>query len=121
MANTSHAAKLDELVVTDSKEVIRVSNWVPGHWQGIESETRAHQIIQSRDPGLAPRFLAHITENHSRASLSDLEKCRAALARLHAFGIAKGRLHRNSFLVHDDGSVLIQGPFMGPPGGPWRQ
>lgn len=115
-------------VVTDAAEVVCVSEWFPGHWQGIENQTRIHQIIQSREPGLAPRFLAHVTENHSRvigflleripdareAGPADLEKCSAALARLHALGIVKSQLHRHSFLVRDDGSVLVQGPFEDP-------
>jgi hypothetical protein len=114
--------------VTDAKEVVRVSDWLPGHWAGIQNEARTYAIIQSRDPGLAPRFLAHITENRSRvigflleripdareASLADLEKCKIALARLHALGIVKRQLSRHSFLVRNDGSVLIQGPFTGP-------
>ncbi|KAK4105948.1 hypothetical protein N658DRAFT_460013 [Parathielavia hyrcaniae] len=106
--------------------VVRVLDWLPGHWVGIERDTRAHQIIQARDPGLAPRFLAHVTENGSRvigfllehipdareAGPKDLEKCRAALARLPTLGIAKGReLKRHSFLVKTDGSVVIRGPF----------
>ncbi|KAI5861163.1 hypothetical protein GGS23DRAFT_577422 [Durotheca rogersii] len=115
--------------VTDAKEVVRVSDWLPGHWVGIRNEARTYEIIQSRDPGLAPRFLGHITENRSRvvgflleripdareAGPADLEKCKTALARLHALGIAKGQLSRHSFLVRHDGSVLIQGPFTGPP------
>jgi hypothetical protein len=114
------------IVTGHAQEVVRVSDWLPGHWVGIERETRAHQIIQARDPSLAPRFLAHITENCSRvigfllehipdareAGLEDLEKCRAALARLHALGIVKaGELKRHSFLVNKDGSVVIRGPF----------
>ncbi|KAK3934514.1 putative alpha-galactosidase a protein [Diplogelasinospora grovesii] len=115
--------------VTDAQEVVRVSEWLPGHWVGIENETCTYEIIQSRDPGLAPRFLAHVTENGSRvigflleripdareAGPADLEKCKAALARLHALGIAKRKLSRHSFLVRNDGSVLIQGPFTGSP------
>lgn len=116
-------------VVTDAKGVVRVLDWLPGHWVGIKNESRIYEIIQSRDPGLAPRFLGHVMENRFRvigflleritdaheAGPSDLEECRAALARLHALGIAKGQLSRHSFLVRNDGSVLIQGPFIGSP------
>lgn len=115
--------------VTDAKEVVRVSDWLPGHWVGVENEARTYEIIQSRDPGLAPRFLGHVTENRSRvigflleripdareAGPADLEECRVALARLHALGIAKRQLSRHSFLVRNDGSVLVQGPFTGSP------
>jgi hypothetical protein len=115
--------------VTDAKEVVRVSDWLPGHWMGIQHEARTYEIIQSRDPGLAPRFLGHITENRSRvigflleripdareAGPADFERCKTALARLHALGIVKRQLSRHSFLVRNDGSVLIQGPFTGPP------
>jgi hypothetical protein len=109
--------------------VVRVSDWMPGHWAGIENEARTHHMIAERDPGLAPRFLAYVTENRSRvvgfllehvphareAGLADLDKCRAALARLHALGIPQRRLGRESFLVREDGSVLVRGPFEAPP------
>ena len=114
--------------VTDAKEVVRVSDWLPGHWVGIQNEARTYEIIQSRDPGLAPRFLGHITENGSRvigflleripdareAGPADWDKCKTALTRLHALGIAKRQLSRHSFLVRNDGSVLVQGPFTSP-------
>ncbi|KAK4154460.1 hypothetical protein C8A00DRAFT_14405 [Chaetomidium leptoderma] len=127
------------VLVEDAQEggeeevVVRVTDWVPGHWAGIESDARAYQAIQSRDPGLAPRFLAHVAENNGSASSrvigfllerinkggvvreagpAELGECRAVLARLHALGFLKGNtLSRHSFLVREDGSVLIQGPF----------
>lgn len=114
-------------VPTDAREVIRVTDWIPGHWVGIEADVRAHQIIQARDPGLAPQLVAHVTENRGRvvgfllervrgtreAGEADSDGCRDALARLHALGIAKGQLSRHSFLVREDGSVTIHGPFTG--------
>ncbi|KAI3395960.1 hypothetical protein diail_599 [Diaporthe ilicicola] len=110
---------------TDEEEVVLVTDWLPGHWRSIEHEARTNELIQARDPGLAPRLLAHVTENHTRvigfllerihdareAGPEDLDGCRAALARLHALGIARGDLRRHSFLVRSDGSVLVQGPF----------
>lgn len=110
---------------TDAKEVVRVTAWIPDHRVGVEIDARAHETIQARDPGLVPRLVAHVTENHSRvigfllervpgareAGAADLDACRAALARLHALGITKGQLSRHSFLVREDGSVMIQGPF----------
>lgn len=112
-------------VQTDASEVVRVTDWIPGHWVGVETDARAHETIQARDPGLTPRLVAHVTENHSRvigfllervdgareAGAADLDACRAALTRLHALKITKGELSRHSFLVRDDGSVMIQGPF----------
>lgn len=119
-------------VPTDGREVVCVADWIPGHWQGVEADARAHEIIQARDPGLVPRLVAHVTENHSRvigfllervpgareAGIADLDACRAVLTRLHALGITKGRLSRHSFLVLEDGSVMIQGPFTGSFGEP---
>ncbi|KAL2185709.1 hypothetical protein L209DRAFT_756948 [Thermothelomyces heterothallicus CBS 203.75] len=113
----------------EEARVVLVSDWFPGHWEGIDNETRAYRIIQERDPGLAPRFLAHVTENGSRvvgfllehvpdareAGPADSDRCRAVLGRLHALGIAKRGLSRHSFLVKGDGEVLVRGPFDGPP------
>lgn len=119
-------------VLTDGKEVVRVADWIPGHWPGVEADARAHEIIQARDPGLVPRLVAHVTGNHSRvigfllervpgareAGAADLDACRAVMTRLHALGIAKGRLSRHSFLVLQNGCVMIQGPFTGSFGEP---
>ncbi len=94
----------------------------------MENETRAYRLLQERDPGLAPRFLAHVTENHLRvvgfllkhvtdvreARAEDLENCKAILGRLQALGIAKRQLSRHSFLVKGDREVLVRGPFDGP-------
>lgn len=113
------------LPTTGGSEVVRVTDWIPGHCPGVETDARAHETIQARDPGLAPRLVAHVTENRARvigfllervpgareAGAADLGACRAALARLHALGITKGQLSRHSFLVREDGSVMIQGPF----------
>lgn len=117
-------------VPTDAKEVICVTEWMPGHFQGIEADARAHETIQAGDPDLVPRLVAHVTENHGRvfgfllervpgareAGAAELDACRAVLERLHALGIAKsakGQLSRHSFLVREDGSVMLQGPFTG--------
>ncbi|KAI0485381.1 hypothetical protein F4859DRAFT_379590 [Xylaria cf. heliscus] len=104
-------------------EVVGVWAWQPGHAHGISNESYVYSIIQSRDPGLAPRFLAHITDNGTRiigflleciagareAGPADLAKCKDALSRLHALGIAhSGLLVRHSFLVCGD-EVLLQG------------
>lgn len=111
-------------VATDAREVVCVTDWIPDNWVSTERDVRAHQTIQARDPGLVPRLVAYVTENHSRvvgfllervsgvreAGIADLDACRAALARLHVLGIPKGPLSRHSFLVRGDGSVMIQGP-----------
>ncbi|KAL2192539.1 hypothetical protein P885DRAFT_72886 [Corynascus similis CBS 632.67] len=97
--------------------VVLVSDWFPGHWMGINNETRAYRVIQERDPGMAQRFLAHVTENGSRvvgfllkyvpdarkAGPADLDRCRSVLGRLNALGIAKRGLSRHSFLVKANG------------------
>ncbi|KAI1361993.1 hypothetical protein F5Y08DRAFT_313347 [Xylaria arbuscula] len=106
-------------------EVIGFWAWPPGHAHGTADESHAYSIIQARDPGLAPRFLAHITDNGTRvigslleriadareAGPADLEKCKDALSRLHALGMAHGGLlMRHSFLVCGGGdTVLLQG------------
>ncbi|KAI5852054.1 hypothetical protein GGS23DRAFT_541688 [Durotheca rogersii] len=105
-------------------EVIGVWAWPPGHAHGIADESHVYSIIQARDPGMAPRFLAHVTDNGTRvigflleriadareAGPADLEKCKDTLSRLHALGIAYGGpLKRHSFLVCDGGAVLLQG------------
>ncbi|KAI1149053.1 hypothetical protein F4825DRAFT_68019 [Nemania diffusa] len=106
-------------------EVIGVWAWQPGHAHGIAKETHVYSIIHARDPGLAPRFLAHITDNGTRvtgflleriadareAGPADLEKCKDTLSRLHALGIAYGGpLKKHSFLVCGGGdAVLLQG------------
>ena len=110
--------------VAQGPDVVGVWAWPPGHAHGITDETHIYSIIQARDPGMAPRFLAHITDNGTRvigflleriadareAGLGDLEKCRNALSRLHALGIAYGGpLKRHSFLVRGDDAVLLQG------------
>lgn len=108
-----------------SPHSVLVIDWGPGHWQGVENETRINELIASYDPGLIPRLQAYVTENGSRvvgflleyipgareAGVADLTACRAALKRLHALGIAKWELRRHSFLVKGDGSVMVRGPF----------
>ena len=104
--------------------VIGVWAWEPDLYSAIATESHVYSLIQTRDPGLAPRFLGHITDNGTRivgflleqiggareAGLADMEACRDALRRLHALGITYGgSLRRHSFLVCRDGSVLLQG------------
>ncbi|KAL2136882.1 hypothetical protein VTI74DRAFT_608 [Chaetomium olivicolor] len=104
--------------------VIGVWAWEPGLDGPIANESHIYSVIQARDIGLAPRFLGHITDNGTRvvgflleriaeareAGPADFEKCEDALRRLHALGITYGGfLRRHSFLVCEDGTVLLQG------------
>lgn len=104
--------------------VVGIWAWQPGHAHGIAAESHVYSIIQARDPGISPQFLAHITDNGTRiigfllervadareAGPADLDKCRDVLSRLHALGIARGgRLWRHSFLVCGGDTVLLQG------------
>ncbi|KAK4149740.1 hypothetical protein C8A00DRAFT_18617 [Chaetomidium leptoderma] len=118
-----------DTTATVPSSVVCITQWMPGHDVSVGADSRAYERIAARDPGLAPRFLGHVAENgpESRvvgylvehlagvreAGPADLEACRAALGRLHALGLAKGPLRRHSFLVREDGGVLIQGPFVG--------
>ncbi len=129
------AAPNTTTTTTVPSSVVCITEWMPGHDVGIGADSRAYQRIAARDPGLAPLFLGHVTENGPgsrvtgylvehlagvrEAGPADLEACRAALGRLHALVLAKGPLRRHSFLVREDGGVLIQGPFLGEGPG-WR-
>ncbi|KAK3900967.1 hypothetical protein C8A05DRAFT_16788 [Staphylotrichum tortipilum] len=110
--------------------VVCITEWIPGHDLGVGADSRAYERISARDPTLSPRFLGHVAENGPgsrvigyllenlpdsvrEAGPADLDACRAALGRLHALGLAKAPLRRHSFLVRKDGSVLLQGPFVG--------
>ncbi|KND86786.1 hypothetical protein TOPH_08556 [Tolypocladium ophioglossoides CBS 100239] len=114
-------------IAAPGPEVVGVWAWHPGHAHGIAAESHVYSIIQARDPGIAPSFLAHITDNGSRvigfllkrvadareAGPADLDKCRDVLSRLHALGIAynesDGQLKRHSFLVCGGDKVLLRG------------
>lgn len=119
-----HPAGLCTPTAPVKPEVIGVWVWQPGNAHGISNESNIYSIIQSRDPGLAPRFLGHITDNDTRiigfllqrvanareAGPADLAKCKEALGRLHALGIVHTFLRRHTFLVcDDDDTVLLQG------------
>lgn len=87
--------------------------WQPPLSVGLGPESNIYGIIHGHDIG--PKFLAHITENHDRiigfmverlqariATISDLGKCKAVVAKLHSLGFAYGNLVRRSFLVVDN-------------------
>ncbi|KAG7110304.1 hypothetical protein HYQ45_010758 [Verticillium longisporum] len=82
-----------------------------------------YAAIEGHD--IAPKFLAHITENRGRvighmlerlkarlATIHDMGKCQAVLARLHGLGITHGGLSRHSFLIDDErGRAYLHGFF----------
>ncbi|KAL2126704.1 hypothetical protein VTI74DRAFT_375 [Chaetomium olivicolor] len=129
LPNLGPGVTTDEQPAAAIQDVIGIWAWQPGHAHGIANESRIYSLIQSRDPGLAPSFLGHITDNKNtrdervvgfmlervddgnlrEAGPADLEKCREALERLLRLGIAYPRLRRHSFLVRGDGAVLLQG------------
>ena len=112
-------------------DVVSSWAWPPGHAHAVADESHVYAALAALPadggPPLAPRFLAHITDNAGarvigalvervdggrvrEAGPADLAGCRAALGRLHALGFAYGGgLARDSFLVRGDGGVLMQG------------
>ncbi len=109
-------------------DVVASWAWPPGHAHAVADQSRVYAALAALPgPPLAPRFLAHVTDNAGarvigalvervdggrvrEAGMVDLEGCREALGRLHALGFAYGGgLARHSFLVREDGGVLMQG------------
>lgn len=101
----------------DVDKVIACWEWHPHDIYGPTHETDIYALIQEHD--IAPRFLAHVTENRSRvigfmverlpgrhAVYDDLQACQEALSKLHGIGIAQGCLRRSSFLVTDNRAFL---------------
>ncbi|KAF3352002.1 Replication factor C subunit 2 [Verticillium dahliae VDG1] len=87
--------------------------WQPHFRYGLYADSKMYAAIEGH--GIAPKFLAHITENRSRvighmlerlkvrlATIHDMGKCQAVLARLHGLGITHGGLSRHSFLIDDE-------------------
>ncbi|CRK13675.1 hypothetical protein BN1708_010909 [Verticillium longisporum] len=86
-------------------------------------KVKMYAAIEGHD--IAPKFLAHITENRGRvighmlerlkarlATIHDMGKCQAVLARLHGLGITHGGLSRHSFLIDDErGRAYLHGFF----------
>jgi len=99
--------------IGDCSRAICLWQWQPPRSVGVGPESNIYSIVHGHDIG--PKFLAHITENHDRiigfmverlqariATISDLGKCKAVLAKLHSLGIAYGNLFRQAFLVVDN-------------------
>jgi hypothetical protein len=106
-------------------EAVGIWAWQPDLTRGIANEKHAYSLLETRAaPGtIAPRFLGHITDNGTRvvgflieklaaaraAGHGNLEECKKALGRLHTAGVAYGGyLAKDSFLVCEDGRVLMQ-------------
>ncbi|KAI1410439.1 hypothetical protein F5Y13DRAFT_202229 [Hypoxylon sp. FL1857] len=96
----------------DYRAAIAFWLWQPPLSEGLGPESSIYAMIEGYDIG--PKFLAHITENRTRiigfmveglqariAGVSDIDKCKAVLSKLHCLGIAYGNLRRDSFLVDD--------------------
>lgn len=105
------------------EKVVVHYEWYPHDIYGVKHETEIYSLIDAS--GIAAKFVAHLTENHGRiigfmtervpgrlATPEDLPACQAVLAKLHSLGIAyasPGVLNYRSFIVCDDGVVLLQG------------
>lgn len=81
--------------------------------EDLSQESRIYSFIQHTS--IAPRFLAHVTENHDRvigyvlelvpartAGIEDLDLCRKVLQELHGLNILHGNLTRDAFLIRQD-------------------
>ena len=93
------------------------------HNHGLLCESYIYSLIQ--DISVAPKFLAHLTDNHKHiigyvlelvparnANVHDLHLCKEALQKLHNLGIAHGHLTADTFLVHRETlSVQLQSFF----------
>jgi len=83
----------------------------------IEAETRSYQRLEGL--GLAPKFLAHLSENgrpmgmlieylHGRPpTKDDFDACSRALSRLHSWGWAHRDINRHNFVVVGSEARLV--------------
>jgi len=80
---------------------------------GLSQESHIYSLLQHTS--IAPRFLAHLTDNHDRvigyvlesvpariAGIEDLDLCRRVLGELHSLKIVHGNLSRDAFLIRED-------------------
>lgn len=83
------------------------------HSHGLSQESYIYSLIQ--DDPIAPKFLAHLTDNHEcvigyvlecvparEAEIGDLNICKEVLQKLHNLGIAHGYLTKDAFLIRQD-------------------
>ncbi|THY71161.1 alpha-galactosidase A precursor [Aureobasidium pullulans] len=109
----------------EGKVVVKLARFPWEIWQ-LDYETQAYQWIQGH--GIAPAFLAHLTEegriigfvmkhiaNARHAEPEDLPLCQETLRRLHRLGIKHGDVNKHNMLVastleHVRGNKIHQGP-----------
>lgn len=90
----------------------------PPELAAMKTETEVYQVLEGT--GIAPRFLAHVTEggrivgflveylqDARQPRLSDYKAVADVLGKLHAKGIAHGDAHNGNFLVKPDGTAVM--------------
>lgn len=105
-------------------KVVVNTEWCPESVYGVNHETEIYSLIDNQ--GIAPKFLAHVTENRNRvigfmvemvparrATICDLSACRTVLSKLHSLGIAHGSLRDTNFLVTNNGDTALLQSFAG--------
>ncbi|KAF6837677.1 alpha-galactosidase A [Colletotrichum musicola] len=107
-------------VATNDQPQVMVAKMASFGWEVpyIEAETRVYQALEGK--GIAPGFLRHVHEegrimeillekvpDSRHAEPGDLERCQAALERLHALGHLHGDCNKYNFLVRPGGEVVL--------------
>ncbi|KAF6785968.1 alpha-galactosidase A [Colletotrichum sojae] len=107
-------------VATDEQPQVMVAKMARFGWEVpyIEAETGMYQVLEGK--GIAPRFLGHVHEqgrvmgillekvpDGRHAGPGDLERCQAALGRLHALGYLHGDCNKYNSLVRPGGEVVL--------------
>ncbi|KAE9377423.1 hypothetical protein N431DRAFT_309935, partial [Stipitochalara longipes BDJ] len=98
-------------------QVVVNTEWYPDSISSIIRDTLIYSRIEGH--GIGPRFLAHVTENGKRvygymteslparrATIDDLQACKAVLAKLHSLKIVHGSLNSLSFLMVGSRALL---------------
>lgn len=111
-----------------AKVIVNIE-WCPESVYGSDYETNMYSLIEKH--GIAPKFVAYITESNERtigfmiekinarhATHDDLSACRLVLSKLHRLGIAHGSpqtLRDSDFLItnDDDGTRALLQNFAG--------
>ncbi|THY26036.1 alpha-galactosidase A precursor [Aureobasidium pullulans] len=101
----------------EGKVVVKLARFSWEIWQ-LDYETQAYQWIQGH--GIAPVFLAHLTEggriigfvmehiaNARHAGPEDLPLCQETLRRLHRLGIKHDDVNKHNILVRNSTAALI--------------
>lgn len=91
---------------------------LPDHFEAMERETKAQQLIHGKDIG--PKFLGHVAESGRVIGFlsesiegavemdpSSSDACFEALTRLHTLGIFHGDVHPGNFLCKGDKVLII--------------